>query len=145
MANDSQNFSNHTRMVPGYHYVTFMLAAVFAVWSVVRAFRMPAAETLYPLAGALALIGIAWYARVFALQAQNRTIRLEERLRLARLLPADHQGNVDAIAPSQLIALRFAPDSEVTDLARKVIANPSMTAKEIKAQIKNWRADHYRV
>lgn len=132
-------------MVPGYHYATFMLAVVFAVWCVVRAIRMPAAETLYPLAGALALIGTTWYARAFALQAQNRVIRLEERLRLARLLPADLQSSVDNIDPAQLIGLRFASDNEVGDLVRKVIANPAMTAKEIKAQIKNWRADHYRV
>lgn len=145
MANDSQNFSNHSKFVPGYHYVTFMLAAVFAGWSIARLIRNPGGDALFLSTGALALLGATWYARTFALQAQNRVIRLEERLRLARVLPADLQANADAITPSQLIGLRFASDADVVELARKAIANPAMTAKEIKMQIKNWRADHYRL
>ena len=145
MANDSQNFSNHSKFVPGYHYVTLLLAAIFVVLSVKRLIANAGADSVYFLIGALALVGTTWYARTFALQAQNRVIRLEERLRLARVLPADLQANADAITPSQLIGLRFASDGDVVELARKAIANPAMTAKEIKMQIKNWRADHYRL
>lgn len=145
MANDSQNFSNHSKFVPGYHYVTLLLAATFVLLSVKRLIANTGADSVYFLIGALALVGTTWYARTFALQAQNRVIRLEERLRLARVLPADLQANADAITPSQLIGLRFASDGDVVELARKAIANPAMTAKEIKMQIKNWRADHYRL
>ncbi len=145
MANDSQNYSNHSKFVPGYHYVTLILATVFVVWSIKRVIGNAGTDSVYFLIGALALVGTTWYARTFALQAQNRVIRLEERLRLARVLPADLQANADAITPSQLIGLRFASDADVVELARKAIANPAMTAKEIKMQIKNWRADHYRL
>ena len=145
MATDSQNYSNHTRLVPAFHFFIFPLAIVFFGWSIARLIRAPGAETAYMLIGALALVGGTLYGRVFALQAQNRVIRLEERMRLARLLPADMQQHVDTISPSQLIGLRFAPDGELVELARKTVANPAMTAKEIKVAVKNWRPDPYRV
>jgi hypothetical protein len=84
-------------------------------------------------------------ARLSPLRAQDRLIRLEERLRLARLLPADLQPQIEALRPAHLVALRFASDDEVEGLVRKVLANPAMTTKEIKQQITRWRPDHFRV
>lgn len=145
MAGDTQNLGNHTRLVPGYHFFALPLGGAFLVWSIIRLVRAPGADTVYMAIGALALVFGALYGRLFALQAQNRVIRLEERMRLARLLPADLQPQAETISGAQLIGLRFAPDNELVELARKAIANPAMTAKEIKMAVKNWRADHYRV
>ncbi len=145
MSSDNQNFGNHARFVPGYHYVTVLLAVVYLVWAIYRALTQRDATTHFELVGALALVGTTWYARVFALQAQNRVIRFEEQTRFARILPADLQASISSIHPAHLIAIRFASDAEVPELVRQVIANPAMTGKEIKSQIKSWRADDYRV
>jgi hypothetical protein len=79
------------------------------------------------------------------LVAQDRLIRLEETIRLARLLPADMKGRENELTRSQYVALRFAPDNEVPELVRRIQAGELKTAGDIKRAIKNWRADHLRV
>lgn len=146
MASESgQNFSNHAKFTPGYHFVTAPLGIIYFVWAVRRLIAMPGAETLFTLIGAMAIIGAIAYARTSPLVTQNRIIRLEEQLRLTRILPADLVARVNDIRPGHLIALRFAPDAEVTELVRKVLADPSISPKAIKAQIKNWKGDYLRV
>jgi len=82
-----------------------------------------------------------WFIRTFALKAQDRAIRAEERLRYFILtgkpLPAE-------LRFSQIIALRFASDAEYLELLDRTIKE-QLSAKEIKAQIKNWKADYHRV
>ncbi len=146
MATESgQNFSNHAQMVPGYHYITTPLGLAYVIWSIVRLVRTPGADTAYALVGALAIFGAIAYVRISPLKAQDRIIRLEERLRLTRILPTDLQSRVDELRPSQLIALRFASDAEVPELVRKILANPAIKPKEIKQSVKQWRADYFRV
>jgi hypothetical protein len=145
MAEPQQNFANHAQMVPGYHYVTGAFVLAYLVWSIARLVTAFSADTAYALVGALALFGVYAYTRLFPLKAQDRVIRLEERLRLARLLPADLQPRIEQIAPRHLIALRFASDAELPELARAVLDDPSITPKQVKAKIRSWRADHFRV
>jgi hypothetical protein len=146
MASESgQNFSNHGKFTAGYHFVTAPLGIIYFIWSVRRLIAQPGADTVFTLIGAMAILGAIAYARTSPLVTQNRIIRLEERLRLTRILPADLAARVDEIRPGHLIALRFAPDAEVAELVRKVIADPSITPKAIKAQIKNWKGDYLRV
>lgn len=140
-----QNFSNHAQWTPGYHFFAAPLGIAYMVWSIMRLVKTPNVDTAYAMLGALALVGAIAMVRLSPLKAQDRIIRLEERLRLTRLLPADLQSHVESFRPGQLIAMRFASDGEVVGLARKVIANPAMTAKEIKAEVKNWKADYFRV
>ena len=66
------------------------------------------------------------------------------RLRLARLLPGDLQARIPDLTPQQLVALRFAGDSELTALVRDVLAGRYVTPKEIKLQVKGWQADWLR-
>jgi hypothetical protein len=84
---------------------------------------------------------IFWYARVFALKAQDRAIRAEENFRHYLLTgkPFDKE-----LRLSQIIALRFASDAEMPGLAKKAVAE-KLSQKEIKQAITNWRADHHRV
>ena len=72
-------------------------------------------------------------------------IRLEEQLRLARVLPADLRDRIGELAPRQLIALRFAADDEVGELVRWVLTDRVTDSKQIKQRIQRWRADHFRV
>ncbi len=141
----SQSFANHAKMVTGYHYVTGLLVIAYFGWSAYRAMTMRDVETHYDLVGACALLGVYAYVRIFPLQAQNRVIRLEEQLRLARVLPADLATRVHEIAPRHLIALRFASDDELAPLVRDVLAGTLTESKAIKQRITHWRADHYRL
>jgi hypothetical protein len=82
--------------------------------------------------------------RLNALRVQDRLIRLEERLRLQTLLPAELSPRIAELTESQLIALRFASDNEVPGLVEKVLA-AKMKSKDIKQAIVTWRADMFRV
>jgi hypothetical protein len=83
-------------------------------------------------------------ARVFALKVQDRVIRLEERLRMERLLPADLQARIEEFSVPQLVGLRFASDAELPELARKVLDEKVKEAKAIKRMVKSWRGDFLR-
>jgi len=141
-----QSFTNHAKIVPMFHYVLLPILGINLVsslvsfyyhglhWSGVLSFLM-----------AVAFIILAFEARLFALRVQDRLIRLEERLRCERLLPADLKPRIGEFTPRQLIAMRFASDEELPELARKVVAENLTELKPIKQSIRSWRSDHLRV
>jgi len=146
MSKTPQTFANHAQFTPLYHYFTSPLALIFLVWSITRFFKDPSYDTGYMLVGALAMFGVVSVARLSPLRAQDRLIRLEEQLRYQRVLPAAlAEQAMHTLAPRHYIALRFASDAELAGLVEQVIANPQMKGKEIKQQIRNWRADYFRV
>jgi hypothetical protein len=93
---------------------------------------------------AAALVVLVFYARLFPLAVQDRLIRLEERLRSERLLPADLRPRIGEFSADQLVALRFASDVELPVLARKVLDEKLTDRKAIKKLIKNWKPDYQR-
>jgi hypothetical protein len=103
------------------------------------------AQPAFDLLVAVALIMIALAARIFALQAQDRVIRLEENLRWKSVLAADLAKRFGELKRAQVIALRFAPDDELAGLAARVLAGELQEPKTIKQAIKNWRPDNHRV
>ncbi|RMH13918.1 MAG: hypothetical protein D6701_11830 [Gemmatimonadetes bacterium] len=145
MARESQRFENHTKMVPGFHYVGSALLVVLLVWALWRLVTDPSLDhgMMLLLVVFLALLG--WYVRIFPLGVQDRVIRLEERLRMERVLPDELRPRIAEFTTSQLIALRFAPDDELPDLARRVLAGELHGRTEIKRAIRTWRADHERI
>ncbi len=144
-----QNYANHAKYVPGFHFVTLGILTINVIWSLVRLFwALPGTnffDRLLNVAVAVALGLLAWYLRVFPLRAQDRVIRLEEQLRLERLLPADLKPRIGDLRPGQLIALRFASDDELPDLARAVFAGEATSPDDIKKRVRDWRADHFRM
>ncbi|HEY2738822.1 MAG TPA: DUF6526 family protein [Thermoanaerobaculia bacterium] len=142
-----QNFQNHRKYVPMFHFVTLGILAINLLWSAYRLFTGagPIFDRILAVLVAFALAVLAFYARTFALGAQDRVIRLEERLRLARILPADLQPRINDLSSGQLIALRFASDAETTDLVRKILAENITKRDDIKKLIKDWRTDHFRL
>ena len=140
-----QNYSNHRRLIPLYHggvLGAFTLNAIRAIWHLIRS---PGASSALDLLMAAALIVLFFYARIMALTVQDRLIRLEERLRMERLLPADLKPRIEEFTPRQLVALRFASDGELPELARKVLDEKLTDADDIKRMVKNWRPDYLRV
>jgi hypothetical protein len=140
-----QNFANHVRWVPGYHFFVMPVMAVNFGWSIYRwkvaGFSLDAFIGVLTAAG---LIALALYARLFALAVQNRVIRLEERMRLERLLPQDLQPRIAEFTCGQLVAMRFACDAELPGLARKVLTDQIQSGKAIKQMVQTWRADYLR-
>ena len=139
-----QTFENHARILPPYHYVAFPLFAInffFALYQAVVHFSW---ANLVGLGLAIALVLLFFLARVMALTVQDRVIRLEERMRMRELLPADLKLRINEFTVKQLVALRFASDAELPDLARQVLDGKLTDQKAIKKAVKNWRADHQR-
>jgi hypothetical protein len=66
------------------------------------------------------------------------------RLRLEKLLPADLKSRILEFSVGQLIALRFASDAELPDLARRVLDEKVKDKKSIKQMIKTWKPDYLR-
>jgi len=136
-----QNFENHAKFVPGFHIVTLGILAINFFWSIYRVFHAFSAESVISLLLAVGFILAALYARMFALAVQDRVIRLEMQLRLQGILPADLRPRIPEFAVGQLIALRFASDAELPDLARKVLDEKISDRKAIKKMVKDWQAD----
>lgn len=141
----TQSYANHRRFVPPFHFFALPVLLVNAVWSIYRVIRGYSWENLLSLLVAIALVIVALCARLFALKAQDRVIRLEERLRMGQVLPGDLRGRVGEFSAEQLIALRFASDEELPELARRVLAEKLEKRDPIKKLVKNWRGDFLRV
>ena len=141
----AQNYDNHRKFVPGFHAVAFGILAINFFYSLYVAITALSVDSVIALLLAIGLIMVMFYARLFALGAQDRVIRLEERLRLHDLLPPDQKHAIDKLTTAQLIGLRFASDGEVPALVTTVSAEGIEDREEIKKRVTNWRADHQRL
>jgi hypothetical protein len=140
-----QNYANHSRNVPLYHFVVLPLLLLTLIGSIVNLIQsFGDHERLYSAAliVALSFAGFltAFFGRVFALKAQDRAIRAEENLRHFVMTGKLLDPRLSAL---QIVALRFASDGEFVALAQKA-APDGMTPADIKRAVKNWRADEYR-
>jgi hypothetical protein len=140
-----QNFANHAKTVPAFHFFVLPVLFLNIGWSIYRwkTLLWPIDGVIWVLTSVAILVGFLC-ARMFALSVQDRVIRMEERLRCERLLPQDLQARILEFEPGQLISLRFAGDAEFPGLARKVLDEKMKDRKAIKQQIKNWRSDYLR-
>ena len=145
MADQEQNFANHARLVPPYHFVAGPIFLLNFAWAVYGLFRGMSFDAILNVLVAVALIILFFAARVFALKAQDRVIRLEMRLRMREVLQADLQPRINDFTATQLIGLRFASDAELPALARKVLDENITKSTPIKEMITDWQGDHLRV
>lgn len=138
-----QNYKNHVRLIPLWHYVTSLLLSALLGGSIVHFVKADhhshyAAALILVIS--IVLLIIYWYARAFALKAQDRAIRAEENFRHFILTgkPLD-----PGLRMGQIIALRFASDAEFPALAQRARIE-NLSSKQIKQAIQNWKADHDR-
>ncbi len=142
-----QNFSNHTRWYPPFHFFVLpvlLLNIIFSIYITVHEWPHSEHTHLWWVVMAIVFFVMAGTSRNGALAAQDRIIRLEERLRLAALLPSEDRAHIDELTTKQLIALRFASDAEIPALVRKTLTQ-NLESKAIKQSIVNWRGDYDRV
>jgi hypothetical protein len=145
MANQSsQNYSNHVRWDPLFH---FFLGPVFFInvlgWAYAF-YRRPNIHMGWQFLVSIALVVAVFKIRLYALKVQTRVIRLEERLRLSRVLQEPLRSRIEELTESQLVGLRFASDAELPALAGEALAK-NLSIAEIKKHVKSWRADEFRV
>jgi hypothetical protein len=145
MADQTQTLATHRRFIPVFHFFALPVLLINVVVVAYRFAQDPRLVNGWAVLVAIALaVGILW-SRAMPLRAQDRIIRLEERTRLERLLPSDMRGRIDELTERQLIAIRFAPDDEVPELARRTLSGELKSPGDIKRAIRNWRPDHFRV
>lgn len=140
-----QNLSNHIRFVPAFHFFVLPAMLLNFAWAIYR--WIHAGYTVDGLVGivvAAALFVGFVTVRLMAMKVQDRVIRFEERQRLERVLPSDLHSRILEFTVDQLVALRFASNSELPELARKVLDEKIADRKSIKQMIKVWRADFAR-
>jgi hypothetical protein len=139
-----QSFKNHARFDPPYHMILATVLAVNLVIVVCYAVKHPGIFSEWVVILSIAVFIPVVKLRSYPLKAQDRVIRLEERLRLQALAPAEWRAQIYRLSEDQLIALRFAADDEVVALAKQALEE-NLSRKQIKERIKNWRADNYRI
>lgn len=139
-----QNYKNHAKNVPAFHFVAvpilfanFLYASYHLRWG----FDLPRVMAVLT---ALAILIVAFAARVFALKVQDRIIRLEMRLRLKDVLPTDMQARIMSLTPKQFVGLRFASDAELPSLVSQVLKDNITSADSIKKMVRDWQADDLR-
>jgi hypothetical protein len=144
MAQPEQNFKNHVRFDPMFHgFLTF--GALILLGSAIYALvRQPDWWGVVRLLGVVWAIVLMFKMRLYALKVQDRVIRLEERLRLAQLLPEITRARIGELSERQIIALRFASDGEVGGLVEQTL-DGDWDSKQIKQAVRSWRADTFRV
>jgi len=143
-AETPQNFSNHTRRDPLFHFFVLPVFAITLIAAMVHVIRRPGLHSTCMVLVALAALFAIFRIRLYALKVQDRVIRLEERLRLANLLDPALRPRIPELSEAQLVALRFASDAELPALAARAL-NEKLFRDDIKKAIQNWRPDYWRV
>ena len=141
-----QNYSNHTKLVPMFHGVLFVLLFLTLIGSCVNLWKSAGDHQRLYSAALITVLTVCmlilfFFCRIFALKAQDRAIKAEENLRHFVLTGKLLDGRLTV---QQIVGLRFAADGEFVELARRA-AEEGLELDQIKRAVKNWRVDHYRV
>lgn len=139
-----QTFANHARLDPLFHFFVLPVFALSTLAAVVQFLWRPSLHSGWHFVLIAAATVAVFKVRLYALRVQDRVIRIEERLRLASLLPEPMRSRIPEFTEGQLIALRFASDAEVPNLADRALAE-KLAPRDLKKAIQTWRPDYWRV
>jgi len=142
---DPQNFENHTRWHPAFHFFILPVMLINFFWAVVIFVKAPGWNSGWWIIVSLALLMLTTFVRTYSLKVQDRLIRLEEKLRYQQVLPTALAQQTGNLTVGQTVALRFAADEELEELVNSVLSGKFVKTKDIKRAIKQWRADNFRV
>jgi hypothetical protein len=141
----AQTYSNHLRFHPLFHFFAIPVLSINLLYSLYLIYRTPGLASIWSAVVAAAILTGTLLARYYGLRNQDRIIRLEERVRLASVLPADLRGRIGELSMNDLIGLRFCCDDEVTDAVRSTLNGERKGRKAIKEGVKHWRPDYHRL
>ena len=139
MAQETQTYANHVYRATAWT-ITWSIGLVSLLILVYYAYdeRTYVSFALVALAGTV--LSALSLVRVFALRLQNRIIRLEMQVRLARL---GREQDLRKLAMRQVVALRFASDAELPALIDRTMSE-NLPADAIKRAVQDWQGDHLR-
>jgi len=141
---ETQGLKNHARFDPVYHLLLSGVVLANLVYACFHLYRQPSLSSGWYLVLSVVVVAPLLRLRQYPLRVQDRIIRLEERIRLQALAPAEWHTQIYRLSEDQLIGLRFAADDEVVALAKQAL-DEKLDRKQIKERIKSWRADNWRV
>ena len=144
---EPQHYKNHTRFDPVWHFFIVPILIInigFSVYATIRHWPVHSHIFGWWIVMSIVLLLAVGRARQHSLTAQDRIIRLEERLRFAALLPPDLLARSQSLTPRQYIGLRFASDQELPALVKRAL-DENLSSKQIKEAIVTWRPDYLRV
>ena len=144
---ESQNYGNHVRFDPIWHFFiapVMLINVLVAIYATIHHWPDHHVLFLWWVFLSIVLLLAVGRARVHSLTAQDRIIRLEEKLRFAALLPPDLHARSHSLSIGQIVALRFASDDELPGLVRRTL-DENLTRKQIKQAINSWKPDYLRV
>ncbi|MGB8028985.1 MAG: DUF6526 family protein [Terracidiphilus sp.] len=141
---EPQSLKHHARFDPPYHFFLTFVSIASIVIAVIYCVHHFCFYSVWLVVLALAAFVALFRMRQYPLKVQDRVIRLEERLRLQALAPAEWHTQIYRLTEDQLIGLRFAADDEVVELAKQALEH-NLNRKQIKERIKSWRPDNWRV
>ena len=144
MPQTPQTYKNHVRWFPPFHFFVMPILLLNFLNTVRHLWVMPSLSTALGTLVAAALVMLALSSRVMPVTVQDRVIRLEMRLRLREVLPPELWSRINDLTPRQLVALRFASNAELPELARRVLEEKVSDRRAIKQMIKTWRPDSAR-
>jgi hypothetical protein len=140
----AQDFKHHARFHPPFHFVTGFALTANLVFAIVHFVKHMSVWSGWIVVMSIVIWVPVLLIRIYALKVQDRLIRLEERLRLQSLAPAEWHQQIYRLTEDQLVGLRFASDDEVIALAKQALEE-NLNRKQIKERIKSWRADYFRI
>jgi len=139
-----QNYKNHTRLDPYFHFTLIPACLLLIIGAAVHTYRhWGDLKAWWMLAIALVLTWACFKMRIYSLRNQDRIIRLEETLRMSRLCP-DVASRVGEFSTRQLTALRFCSDAELPAMAKRAL-DEKLSNDAIKQGVKDWRGDYSRI
>jgi hypothetical protein len=127
-----------------YHFFLLPVAGLMVLGSIWAVITNPGMHSARYLVFSVFLLILTLKTRTYSLRQQDRIIRLEERLRLASVLPEGLRPRITELSDSQVIALRFASDAELPGLVQKTLSE-NLAPKQIKQSITAWRPDYSRI
>ena len=139
-----QTYATHRRFDPLAHFILIPVFLVTVVLTVRHLLKYPSLHAAWVMILSLAVLLLTLLVRSYALRVQDRLIRLEENLRMQRVLPADLQARVPELSVKQLVGLRFASDGELAERVREAL-DQRLDGEAIKKRIQTWRPDTFRV
>jgi hypothetical protein len=145
MATQTQDFSNHKRHFPLFHFIASPLLAIYALYAIYALIRAPSLATAMGVVLAAGVNAALFASRLMVLTVQNRLIRLEMTMRLERVLGAIAAADAIARLPlGRMLALRFASDAELPALVARVLSQELTTNLQVKQAIREWQPDFLR-
>src|SRR5580700_5306297 len=139
-----QTFANHGRLDLLFHFFALPVFGLATIGGLIHLIWHPSWHSASFFVISLAAVVALNKSRLYALRVQDRVIRLEERLRMAALLPEPLRSRIPEFTERQLIALRFASDAELPTLAGRALSE-NLSPADIKKAIQVWRPDYWRV